>query len=182
MHTELDLKALQYPIGEFVSPENIDDKQVKEWIEDIALFPSRLIELVEELKDDELAYIYRPEGWSILQLIHHCADSHMNSFIRFKLALTEDTPTIRPYLEDKWAKCPDTLEMPIETSLQILTGLHARWSHLLNRLTEEGLKRTFVHPEHGKQFSLAEAIGMYAWHCYHHLAHVSLALKFKGEF
>jgi hypothetical protein len=107
--------------------------------------------------------------------VHHCADSHVNAFIRFKLALTEDNPTIKPYTEALWAELPDTLDLPISTSLQILEGVHARMAKVLSTLTEEQLQRTFVHPEHNRTQSIAFTIGSYAWHGKHHLEHVKLA-------
>src|SRR5690606_40023431 len=120
----------------------------------------------------ELAKRYRPEGWTIRQLVHHCADSHMNSFIRFKLTLTEETPTIKPYLEDLWAELPDASHLPIDSSLDVLKGLHHRWTALLKSLTEEDLKRQFIHPETNERISLETNIGIYAWNGDHHLAHM----------
>ncbi len=114
---------------------------------------------------------------NIRQVIHHCADSHMNSFIRFKLSLTEESPTIKPYFEDRWAEMPDYLEVSILNSIQILEGLHLKWTVLLKSLSQSDLEKEFVHPEHGKRFSVAENIGVYAWHSNHHLEHVKSALK-----
>ena len=107
------------------------------------------------------------------QVVHHIPDSHLNSYVRFKLALTEDEPTICPYLEDRWAELPDGKRAPIEVSLQLLEVLHRRWVIMLKALTEEDLHRKYVHPEHGNKFSLDETIGMYAWHGNHHLAHIT---------
>ncbi len=172
-----DLEKLKFPIGEFHKPENISTGEITKWIKEIELFPSRVKELTEGLSDEELDQKYKPEGWSIKQVVHHCADSHMNSFIRFKLSLTEDSPTIKPYFEDRWAEMPDYLEVPVSSSIKILEGLHLRWVKLLSSLNQSDLNKEFVHPEHGKRFSVAENIGVYAWHSNHHLEHVKLALN-----
>ncbi|MEL7002165.1 MAG: YfiT family bacillithiol transferase [Bacteroidota bacterium] len=176
------MEKLKYPIGQFEKPDNISLIDIKNWVDDIRTFPEKVRIEVDGLNEEKLAWIYRSEGWSIQQLIHHCADSHMNAFIRFKLALTENNPTIRPYLEDRWAKLPDTTQTPIILSLQLLEALHSRWTVLLENITPEELKRTFVHPEHGAQFTLEETIGSYAWHCNHHLEHIRQAKKYQGQF
>ncbi len=176
------LKALQYPIGQFVKPDIIDLNTISLWINDIELFPSKLVYCMSDLNSQHLNLLHRPDGWSIKQIVHHCADSHMNAFIRFKIALTEENPTIKPYYEDRWANLPDSMLDDVETSLSLLTSLHHRWSVLLKNLTEKDLERTFVHPEHGRKISLDENIGMYAWHCNHHLAHVKNAKMSEGNF
>jgi hypothetical protein len=168
---------LKYPIGHFSRPDLITNEIISQWIEDIASFPGRLRNIITGLSDDQLNLTYRPGGWTILQVIHHCADSHMNSFIRFKLALTEDQPTIKPYYEDRWAELPDTKQITVESSLKILEGLHERWTHLLRALTKSDCARTFYHPETKKTIRLDENIGIYAWHCNHHLAHIMMAKK-----
>ena len=154
-----------------------EEKQI--WINRISTFPARLHKEVIGLKNEQLDTAYRPDGWTIRQVIHHCADSHMNSFIRFKLALTEDNPTIKPYWEDRWGELVDS-KMAIEFSLHILDGLHTRWTALLDSLTEAELKREFKHPEHSTPFKIDEYIGMYAWHSNHHLAHITELKKRKG--
>lgn len=166
---------LRYPLGEFAKPEIIDSKIIADWICTIANFPTNIENEVSGLSDEELLYKYRPNGWNIRQLVHHCADSHINSLIRFKLTLTEEKPTIKPYFEDRWAELADTKNTPINLSLKILEGLHARWTVLLNSLTEQQLARTFIHPEYGKVISLRENIGIYSWHCNHHLEHIRIA-------
>jgi len=173
----MSTEYLQYPIGQFSIPESITKEIISHWIDDIASFPERLRIAVSELSDEQLEHTYRPGGWTIRQVIHHCADSHMNSFIRFKLALTEDQPTIKPYYEDRWANLPDTKQMTVESSLKILEGLHERWIVLLNTLKQSDYARTFYHPENKKTIRLDENIGIYAWHCNHHLAHVIEAIK-----
>ena len=137
---------------------------------------------VPRLSVEELNLPYRPDGWTIKQVVHHCADSHMNSLIRFKLALTEDQPTIRPYFEDRWATLVDSLSDDITPAIGLLTHLHTKWVQVLRALTPEDLKRTFVHPEHGTVFTLEDTIGSYAWHCAHHSAHIRQALQYRGNF
>jgi hypothetical protein len=177
-----NLEKLKYPIGKFNWPEKIREDQTRIWIKEIELFPTRLIELIKELSENELNWKYRPDGWTIKQVVHHCADSHMNSFIRFKLSLTEDTPTIKPYFEDKWAELPDTTDSNISESIKILEGLHSRWTILLKSLKSEDLKREFIHPEHGKHISLGQNNALYAWHCNHHFAHIKQAIENKGNY
>ncbi|MAZ27790.1 MAG: metal-dependent hydrolase [Cytophagaceae bacterium] len=168
---------LKYPIGKYSPPENISKSDLDGWISTIENFPGEVKRKTENLAEADLQKTYRPGGWTLRQLVHHCADSHMNAFIRFKLALTEDCPTIKPYEEALWAELPDTVEMPINASLQILEGLHVRWAFLLENLTESQLQRQYTHPEHGKNFTLAFTAGMYSWHCNHHLAHMGLAIE-----
>lgn len=164
---------IEFPIGKFNSPENITAELLQSWIGEIETFPKNLKMEVEKLSDMQLDTPYREGGWSIRQVVNHCADSHMNSLIRFKLALTEEKPTIKPYFEDRWAELEDSKNMPIEPALKLLDGLHERWIVLLRNLTNEQLERTFTHPESGKQFRLDENIGLYTWHCKHHLAHIT---------
>ncbi|MEZ5007511.1 MAG: bacillithiol transferase BstA [Chitinophagales bacterium] len=164
---------LRFPIGVFETPDAISSNQIEKWINTIAAFPENLRKSIENLNDEQLDTIYRPDGWTVRQVVHHCADSHMNSLIRFKLSLTENNPTIKPYFEDRWAELIDSKQCPIEPSLKILDGLHYRWTLLLQSLSPDDLIKIFTHPEHGKTFSLAENIGIYAWHCEHHLAHIT---------
>lgn len=175
----MNLEELKYPIGEFQTPETISLEHIKKWIDDIKELPAQLDALVSGLSTEELNYIYRPNGWNIKQVIHHIPDSHANGYIRFKLALTEDTPTIRPYLENRWAELADS---HISDSLLMLKGIHARWSALLSTLTRNDLARSFYHPEAKQSFKLENYLGQYAWHGQHHLAHIEQALKFKGNF
>jgi len=173
----MTLEQLKYPIGKFEKPEIITKDILAKWISEISTFPTRLIDEVNYLTDEQLDTQYRPDGWTIRQVVHHCADSHMNSLTRLKLTLTEDQPTIKPYYEDRWAELIDTQNMPIEPSLKILEGIHKRWTVLLNNLTEEQYERIFIHPEHGKTFRVDEIIGVYAWHCNHHLSHITETKK-----
>lgn len=180
--TPQELYLLRFPVGEFTPPNQITRQNLDAWIAEIAAFPNQLRQLSQHLDQAQKAWVYRPGGWSIQQLVHHCADSHMNSLIRFKLALTENNPNIRPYHEDRWAELTDGNNDDLEDSLLLLTGLHAKWVRLLASLTDEQWQREFVHPEHGQRFSLDENTGIYAWHCRHHLAHVQLALDARGKY
>ncbi len=168
----MTIEHLKFPIGKFDKPIVITRDLLNTWISDISTFHNRLSNEVRSLTDEQLDTQYRPNGWTIRQVVHHCADSHMNSLTRLKLTLTEDKPTIKPYFEDRWADLLDTKSMPIQPSLHMLEGIHARWTVLLNNLTDDQLERVFVHPEHGKTFRVDEHIGIYAWHCNHHLAHI----------
>lgn len=172
---------LRFPIGEFQKPEIITGQHISEWTKSIRAFPNNLEETVKDLDNVSKDWIYRPEGWSIKQVVHHCADSHMNSFIRFKLSLTEESPTIRPYYEDRWADLTDGQEYDLKPSVNLLKSLHQRWVVLINSLTEQELKKEFIHPEHGSRFSLAETVGTYAWHGEHHLAHIHQAIEKRGS-
>ncbi|AVK86511.1 putative metal-dependent hydrolase [Lysinibacillus sp. B2A1] len=165
---------LRYPIGQFHFPEAVTAQQVKDWIEDIRLLPRQLAEELSGASEQALAKTYRENGWTVTQLVHHIADSHMNSYIRFKLALTENVPTIKPYNEAEWAQLPDS-ELPVATSYKLIESLHERWVYLLSSLTKEQLQRAFNHPDSGL-LTLEKAIALYAWHGKHHLAHIQNAL------
>ncbi|MFN8712946.1 MAG: YfiT family bacillithiol transferase [Bacteroidota bacterium] len=178
----LDLDQLRFPVGKYSPPEIINHSIIQEWKYEIAQFPRRIQEVTTTLELHQLAWRYRPEGWSIRQVIHHCADSHMNAFIRTKLLLTEDNPTIKPYMEALWAELPDTLEAPVEWSVMLLDGVHRRWSLLLNNISDADWERTYVHPQYGKVYRLDVAVGLYAWHCRHHLAHIREAIKAGGAY
>lgn len=177
----MDLEALRYPVGKYHYPEKVDGQLKNEWINDIITFPENLAAVVTGLSKEQLEWVYRPEGWTIRQVVHHCADSHLNAIIRFKLALTEDNPTIKPYLEHLWANLAD-YHNDIEDSVQLLTALHKKWGTIITNLTDSELARTYIHPEHGKTFNLKFTIGMYAWHCRHHYAHILQAIEHKGTF
>lgn len=171
----MDIEKLKYPIGKFEIPQKIGREQVESYLRTIAEFPAKLKEAVQGLTDEQLDTAYRPGGWSVRQVVHHCADSHMNALIRFKLAVTEDKPTIKPYLQGSWAQLPDS-QLPVDLSLKILEGLHQRMYVLWRHFSEEDLEKCYIHPEHGKVFKLSEAMAQYDWHCRHHLAHI-LQLK-----
>ena len=168
------MEHLKYPIGKFKKPANITAAQIQSWKQDIEALPVLLKELVEPLSEEQLNTPYRPGGWTVRQVVHHVADSHMNALTRFKWTLTEEHPTIKAYYEDRWAELADYTETPIEVSLHFLTALHFRWSVLLKSLSEEDLKRTFFHPESKKTYSLEDMTGLYAWHGKHHMAHIEM--------
>ena len=170
----------RYPIGKFEALSSISPQQRKEWIAAIEEAPRRLREAIKGLNAQQLNTPYREGGWTVRQVVHHVPESHMNAYIRYKLALTEDTPTIKPYMEDKWALLPDVQPTPIEISLQLLDTLHTRWVTLLKLLDDQQWKRKFHHPEMGKDLSLETVLGMYAWHGRHHTAHITTLRKNKG--
>jgi hypothetical protein len=173
----MNIEKLKFQIGKFEKPTIITKDLLNKWISEISTFPERLLKEVLNLTGEQLDTPYRPEGWTIRQVVHHCADSHMNSFICLKLTLTEEQPTIKPYYEERWAELTDTKNMSIKSSLKMIEGIHERWVVLLNSLTDRQLGREFIHPEHGKTFRVDENIGAYAWHCKHHLAHITEAKK-----
>lgn len=179
MTEEQELQRLRFPVGEFIYPENLTGEEIETMIGTIENFPDVLESVVSTMSHDQLEIPYRKDGWNSRQVVHHCADSHMNAFIRFRLALTEEKPTIKPYLENKWAELPDA-KMPVDVSLQLLKPLHARWSTLLRNLDDEDLHRSFIHPEHGREMTLEQALAMYDWHCRHHLAHITELKKRMG--
>lgn len=170
----------RYPIGQYVPNQNPSQVQLKSWIEDIESFPTKLKRVLTNLGETELEWTYRLGSWSIKQIVHHCADSHMNSLIRFKWALTEDSPIIKAYFEDRWAKLEDSNTSNLVASLEIISGLHQRWTILLKSLSQSELNKTFIHPENNREISLKENIGNYSWHCNHHLAHIYQAIELNS--
>jgi uncharacterized damage-inducible protein DinB len=173
-----DLDSLRYPIGKFVIPTQFSNEIIKDWIQQIASLPARLKEEVENLNDDQLDTPYRPDGWTVRQIVNHCADSHMNALLRFKLTLTEDKPVIKPYIEQLWAELQDSKNMPIAPALTTVEGVHARLVVLLNSMTEEDFERSYIHPQYQREYKLKEVLALYAWHGNHHLAHIT-QLKLK---
>lgn len=169
----LSLEKLRYPIGVFTKPAFIDDELLEEWLGDIEALPTLLKKAVEGLSEEQLSLPYRPEGWTLRQTVNHLADSHINAYCRFKLALTEDRPTIRPYEEQLWAELEDGKNAPIEWALTLLEVLHKRWIYLLKSLTNVQFDRTFIHPASGQEHSLRTIVGMYSWHGRHHTAHIT---------
>lgn len=170
---ELDLR---FPIGKF-DIANFPSRS--ENVETIAELPLNLRTAFDGLSDEQLDTQYRPDGWTLRQTVHHIADSHMNSIIRFKLALTEDeAPTIRPYYEDRWAELADS-KLPIEVSLGIIDGVHARWAELLRKMSDADFAKEFIHPETGN-WTLERALALYAWHSKHHTAHITGTRERKG--
>jgi DinB superfamily len=177
----LNLETLKFPIGEFQKPISISENDLKTWISVIENFPNQIKLLTENLSIEELNLNYRPEGWSIKQVVHHCADSHMNALIRTKLALTEFLPVIKPYQEADWANLVDSKTDSISDSMMIINGVHAKWTLLLKKMDAADLEKEYYHTENNRNYKLNEVIGLYAWHCNHHLAHIKQALKFNGK-
>lgn len=163
---------LRFPIGKFHFDGPLNEPQTQAALDDIANTPVNLRAAIKGLSEVQLDTPYRPEGWTVRQVIHHLPDSHINSYVRFKLALTEDEPTIKPYAEDRWAELADTKATPVEVSLTLLDSLHDRWVRLLRSLTPEDWKRTFRHPELGAM-TLEKTLALYAWHGKHHVAHIT---------
>jgi hypothetical protein len=174
------MDELRYPIGLFTYEGDISREQLQEWMADIESTPSRLREAVAGLSDEQLDTPYRPGGWTLRQVVHHVADSHMNSYTRFKLALTEEEPTIRPYYEERWAELSDGKSAPVELSLTLLDALHSRWMIVLHDMQHEQFACAFVHPESGKTIRLDWNVGNYAWHGNHHIAHITSLRARRG--
>lgn len=166
------MEDLRYPIGKYIA-QPFSDKQWKEWLIDIQFLPQHMENAILNLDEAQLNTPYRDGGWTVKQVTHHVADSHMNAYIRFKLGLTEDNPTIKPYDEVAWAEMKDTHNLPINISLTLVHSLHARWYEVLRNMTREELDRSVYHPEHKKEMSLWYLLGMYAWHGRHHTAHIT---------
>ncbi|HVJ08280.1 MAG TPA: bacillithiol transferase BstA [Acidisarcina sp.] len=165
------LDSLRYPIGKF-QKSTIDPAQRPASIATLRALPSALREAVSGLSDAQLATPYRDGGWTVLQTVHHLADSHLNAYSRFRQALTQDWPTIYAYDEAKWAQLADAHTAPVALSLELLDGLHARWTLLLDSLKDADFERGFVHPENGRQ-TLEQGVAIYAWHSRHHTAHIT---------
>ncbi|MBC6110122.1 YfiT family bacillithiol transferase [Pedobacter fastidiosus] len=169
----MDLEQLKYPIGQFMMPEVFDEKQAKVWISEIESLPEQIKNATENLSKEELNQTYRPKGWTLRQVIHHIPDSHMNAYIRFKQAITEEIPIIRPYCEERWAETEEAKNGDIQMSVALLTSLHQRLVAFLKTLKIEDFQRKYIHPALGKELTLANMLGMYAWHGKHHLAHIT---------
>jgi hypothetical protein len=166
------MEELRYPVGRFNRPNVLTAEQRRTAIDDIAATPANLRAAVRGLSDAQLDTPYRPDGWTVRQVVHHVPDSHMNAFIRLKLALTEVEPTIKPYDEGAWSKLEDARSTPIETSLTLLETLHDRFVRVMNSMSPSDFERTLNHPENGIM-TLDDLIAMYQWHGKHHVAHVA---------
>ncbi len=177
-----ELEKLKFPIGKFYFPTNPTHADIERSLSILRSFPMQIEAITSCLKPIELNYRYRPEGWTIKQVVHHCADSHINCIMRFKLTLTEDVPTIKPYDQNKWAQLPDAQSEDLSSSIKILFGVHARLVSLLESISNESYKRKFIHPGLGKEITLAQNTTLYAWHSQHHYAHIEQALKYRGNF
>ena len=162
----------RYPIGKFVRPEKSTPQERAERIRQIAEAPAKLREAIRGLTPEQLAHPYREGGWTVRQVVHHVPDSHLNSYIRFKLAVTQEEPTINAYDEALWARLADADAAPVEPSLALLEALHSRWVIFLKSLSDEQFSRTYHHPEQGR-VTLDQTLALYAWHGRHHVAHIT---------
>ena len=177
---ENPFEQLQFPIGRFTLPSAVTEHEISLAIERIAEFPQVLKETVTRLPETKLNTPYRPGGWTVRQVVHHCADSHMNAFIRFKLALTENDPVIKPYDQAKWAMQVDYTIDPL-ISINLLESLHHRWVHLMKAMDTSDWDKSFIHPEYNRVQKLRQTAMLYAWHGQHHMGHISNALEMKNE-
>jgi uncharacterized damage-inducible protein DinB len=169
---------LKYPVGKFIPPQSVTTEDRRAWIAEISQTPAKLRAAVQGLSEEQLDTPYRPGGWTVRQVVHHVPDSHMNSYIRFKLALTEERPVIKPYDEAEWAKLPDAISPP-GPSLELLDALHSRWVTLLEALSAADFARVFMHPELGPR-RLDETLALYDWHGRHHVGHITALRKRMG--
>jgi uncharacterized damage-inducible protein DinB len=176
---EFKMTDLQYPIGKFQKKESISASERGAMINEISATPAKLRAAVKGLSAKQLATPYRPEGWTVSQLVHHIADSHANAYIRFKLGLTEDEPTIKPYNEKKWAELEDSLSTPIEVSLAMTDAVHHRWNSVMRAARAEDFARTLRHPEMGVM-NLDALVQLYHWHGRHHVAHITSLRQRNG--
>ena len=172
------MEELKYPIGKEQIPEDPSNEEINNWVYEIKTLPEKLVKTVTSLSDKQLDTPYRENGWTIRQVIHHIADSHINGYTRIKLALTEEKPTIKPYQQESWAELLDS-SLPVEVSLKLIEALHQRWSYLLKSLNKKHLNKELNHPSSGTVI-LKHLIGHYAWHGNHHLAHITTLKKRKN--
>jgi hypothetical protein len=166
------MEDLKFPVGRLQRPASLTNAQRRAAIDVIAAAPAKLRDAVRGLNDAQLDTPYRPGGWTVRQVVHHVPDSHLNAFIRVKLALTEDMPTVKPYDEAAWAELEDARTTPIETSLVLLETLHDRWVRVLNAMSPSDFERKLMHPEAGPM-NLDQVLATYEWHSKHHVAHIT---------
>jgi uncharacterized damage-inducible protein DinB len=171
---------LRYPVGKFDWDPPVREADYPKLIAQIADTPSAMRSAVSGLSGDQLETRYRPGGWTVKQVVHHLPDSHLNAYTRFKLAMTEDKPTIKPYDEAAWAELPDSKQVPIDVSLALLESLHVRWVTLLRSMDVADFRRQLRHPEHDRVLTLGQMLGLYAWHGRHHVAHITALRKREG--
>lgn len=174
------MNELKYPIGKFEYFGMKTKEERKETIESLLLIPFILRQEVEELNDEQLENTYREGGWTIRQVIHHLADAHANAYIRFKLALTEENPTIKPFNEALWAELSDSKKGDVKFSLDLLEAIHRRWDLTLNNMSNHDFEKTYYHPEHQRIITLDEALSLYEWHGHHHIAHITTVKARRG--
>jgi hypothetical protein len=169
---EDNLEELKYPIGRYTRPASVSPELIKQWITVLEALPLWMDACIENLDHHQLQIPYREGGWTIQQVVHHVADSHLNAYIRLKLALTEDNPTVKPYDEKAWAELPDVQAVPVNVSVTMLHAIHRRMVATLGLMQAEDWERTYYHPEQGREFPIWEMVGMYAWHSRHHTEHI----------
>jgi hypothetical protein len=167
--TDPTLQELRYPIGEYVHLTSFNEDDIPTWLSALEALPLWLDVIIENLDAHQLDTPYRPGGWTVVQTIHHLADSHMNAFVRLKLALTENEPTIKPYEEARWAETPEVAAVPVNVSITLLHALHRRWVALLKGIQPDDWNRSYFHPETGRKFPIWDMTSMYAWHSRHHM-------------
>jgi uncharacterized damage-inducible protein DinB len=166
-----------YPIGRFLAPEHVTPQMRLEFIARLESFPDRLRKVMAALSPEQLHLSYRKNGWVAQQIIHHLADSHMNAYIRFKLAFTEDTPVIKPYEENAWSELKEVFETPVEVSISLLESLHIRWVNLLRSVPDNFFERAYYHPQYQRNTTMNSALALYAWHADHHLGQIEYILN-----
>jgi uncharacterized damage-inducible protein DinB len=171
---------VRYPIGKWQIPKSFNEEDLRAWIEDIKSIPKKLHEAVSGLNEEQLNTPYREGGWTVVQVVHHLADANMNGFIRTKLTLTEEHPTVKPFEENSWAETTEACAFPIESSLKLLEGLHERWGALLESLETKDFKRTLYHPAMDETLDLYTCVSMFAWHNKHHVAQIKSLRERKG--
>jgi hypothetical protein len=167
-----------FTIGKFQFPEQYSPEDIRSWVQEIEVFPYILKETLHKIPESYYNYSYRPGGWSIKQIVHHIAESHLNAFIRFKLTLTEDNPIIKPYDQDKWSQLSDYNISP-SVSILLIESIHTKWSALLSNIDHSLFKKTYYHPEYNKEFNLAHVIALYSWDGKHHLSQILRAAELK---
>lgn len=175
--TEIDKNT--FPIGKFQYDENEAKKLTEKYISEIKELPKLLKKVYKKINKENKNYTYRDGAWTIEQIIHHLADSHMSAFFRFKLTLTEGNPTIKPYSQNLFAETADVFASDIKSSIRIIKGVHERWTVLLKNMTENDFKNYYIHPEYKRDFSLQHALALYAWHGKHHVEQIKVALNRK---
>lgn len=176
----MNIEDLKYPIGRFKKKESYTSDEIKANLLSIKMFPNQLLECILNMDISQLDNTYRPDGWTARQVIHHIADSHLNAYSRTRRAITEDTPEVYGYLEQKWAELSDAKSMKIQPSLMIIQGIHSRWADLLKDTSDEILEKRYFHNWYNETFNIKEVLALYAWHGQHHLEHVKLVMKDKG--
>lgn len=176
------MEELRFPVGKFKFPTEYSEATISNDIHFINEVPAKLKQIISGLTASDFELPYRPDGWNVRQVIHHLSDSHMNAFIRFKLALTEENPAIKPYDEDAFVKLADSDFAHIPAALEILTGVHQKWSVLLRGMKISDFEKTYFHPESKREWKLKDVLALYVWHSKHHMAHIEQALRYKGNF